>query len=793
MFIGPDGPKHAKIAIVGEKPGKDEFYAAKRGEIPKPFIGASGKELNSILLAAGIHRSQVYITNAVKNITHLDNPTPAEIQAEQLSLYRELMDMPNLSVIVPMGAVALTSLTNFQLDSIGSYRGSIIPSFIRTKMVPTYHPAFYMRGEWRFKNIVKFDMTRAVEESYSKTLNLPRRDYCVAESRSDLDLIWEDLSSKHTEVISFDIETTQRRYIECIGFSKNPKLGYVIPFTKRNRSNYWENPADEAYAWRTVRAILNQQRVKYLAKNGLFDCWHLWRHGIYVPMAGGFDVEYMHRVRAPDLPHDLGFLVSIYTREPYYKDESGSWKTQERAVTDDQFFIYNAKDAACTLEVFWELYSDMKDLGMMEYYEKEVHPQWYPVMDMRIRGMHIDVEALRKVRTKLADNMARVRDSITEKLGWLPNTQSSLDMTKLYSQLGISYKKTSKGAAKRDKEAIFDYASKYPNHRELLYSIADLNRQLTQFNGFTNIGLDELHYYHPALTITKTNTGRLAGKQADEGGPQPQNIPKPLRIIVIPDNPETDEISNADLKGAEAMLLAWFTQDPLLVQGFLQKKDIHRIRAAIIFRDWTSTELPPDDLLASIKKVCDKCAALGETECNHSERYLGKQSGHAMAYKEGPRRFCQELRKQGIFLDEKTALKIREKVVTPSIKQWHLDVENALRRSPYLKAPLGRPREFYGILDEDMIRKALSWLCQSTVGQITNQAMIKMAEGLKHFEGARLLTQTHDSLTVTHRKKDRGGIAELFEEAFNCPLKIHGRDLIIPIDITHGPNWGDLK
>lgn len=58
---------------------------------------------------------------------------------------------------------------------------------------------------------------------------------------------------------------------------------------------------------------------------------------------------------------------------------------------------------------------------------------------------------------------------------------------------------------------------------------------------------------------------------------------------------------------------------------------------------------------------------------------------------------------------------------------------------------------------------------------------------------ARLLTQTHDSLTVTHKKKDRAAVEDLFQDAFYCPMKIHGKDLLIPIDITHGPNWGDLK
>jgi uracil-DNA glycosylase family 4 len=787
MYVGPAGPRHAKIAIVGEKGGREE---ARLGQ---PFVGPTGREVNELLLKSGINRSAVYLTNTVKNFDNFDTPTTAQIQAEQLSLYRELSRMPNLSVIIPMGAVALASLSNFQLDSITSYRGSILKSFIGTKMVPTFHPAFYMRGEWRFKPIVKFDVARALEESYDKEVKLPKRAYCIAETRQDLDAIWHELSTR-VEYISFDIELMRGRYIECIAFSKTPDVAYCIPLTNGRRQNYWENTHDEVYAWRTITAILNQPRVKYIAKNGLFDCWHLWRHGVPTLMESGYDVEYMHRLRAPDLPHDLGFLVSIYTREPYYKDESGSWKEQDRTVTDEQFYIYNCKDAACTLEVFHELYDDMKSNGQLEYYKEEVHSQWAAVMDMRCRGIHVDVQALRDVRTKLTDKISSLRANILSSVGWIPNTQSSLDMTKFYDQLGIRYTKTSKGAAKRDKEILFTYAARYPNHRGVLMDIGELNRTLTQLNGFTNMGLDEEEFYHPALTINKTATGRLAGKQADEGGPQIQNIPKSLRKIFIPDNPEQDELSNADLKGAEAMLLAWFTQDPLLVQGFLRKKDIHRIRACVIFRNWTSTELPPDDLLAGIKLVCSKCESNGDKECNHSERYLGKQSGHAMAYLEGVRRFCTELRKQGIFIDENLAKQIRAKVITPHIHQWHGNVETALRIRPWLETPLGRKREFYGLLDQDLLRKALSWLCQATVGQIASRAMSKMHLKLPLIDPtARLLTQTHDSVTITHKRKVRDAVKDLYHEAFYEPMVIGGRELIIPIDITHGPNWGELK
>lgn len=785
MYVGPEGPKNATLAIVAEKPGRDEV------KLGRPLVGATGREVNDLLLKIGINRSSVYLTNAVKNVNNFDTPTRPEIEAEQLGLYKELAALPNLACVVAMGGVALQALSNFHLDKILAYRGSILPSFIGTKMIPTLHPTFYMRGEWRFKPVVRFDLQRALEESYTKTIDLPKRQYYIAETLEDLRAIRHELTTR-VEYISFDIELMKGRYIECIAFSKDPGVAYCIPITNGKRKPYWENINDERQAWETIHSILNQERVKYIAKNGLFDCWHLWRHGIPTLMAGGYDVEYLHRLRAPNMPHDLGFIVSVYTREPYYKDESGSWDLQDRSVTDEQFYIYNCKDAACTLDAFYPLTEDMKECGQFKHYEEEVHPQWYPVMDMRIRGLHVDVAKLREVRERLHAEITATQQLISSRVGWLPNTKSPLDMIKLYNQLGINFEKTAKNRPKMDKEIMFTYAAKYPAHRDILLGITGLNAVRTLQSGFTNIGLDEQNHYHPSLTLNKTKTGRLASKGADEGGPQIQNIPSSLRSIVIPDNPETDELTNADLQGAEAMLLAWFTQDPLLVGGFQKKKDIHRIRGCIIFKGWASLELPPDDMLATIHKVCDKCKGIVDS-CNHSERYLAKKSGHAMAYREGVRRFCQELRKEGIFIDEAQAKQIKARVVSKFITQWHIDVESGLRHSPWLETPLGRRREFYGILDEEMLREALAWYCQATVGQITNRAMIRMYDKLpKIHPTARLITQTHDSITTTHRLQDRSAIEELYHDAFHQKMTIHGRELVIPIDIKHGPNWGEL-
>src|SRR5262245_55661292 len=56
-----EGPKRAAMMLVGEQPGDYEDVASK------PFVGPAGKIMDRALEDAGIDRSQVYVTNAVKH------------------------------------------------------------------------------------------------------------------------------------------------------------------------------------------------------------------------------------------------------------------------------------------------------------------------------------------------------------------------------------------------------------------------------------------------------------------------------------------------------------------------------------------------------------------------------------------------------------------------------------------------------------------------------------------------------------------------------------------------------
>src|SRR2546423_15356455 len=56
-----EGPKNARLMLLGEQPGDQEDLAGR------PFVGPAGRLLEGALKKAGINRNEVYITNTVKH------------------------------------------------------------------------------------------------------------------------------------------------------------------------------------------------------------------------------------------------------------------------------------------------------------------------------------------------------------------------------------------------------------------------------------------------------------------------------------------------------------------------------------------------------------------------------------------------------------------------------------------------------------------------------------------------------------------------------------------------------
>lgn len=136
-----DGNPDADIVFIGEAPGKNE------DEQGLPFVGAAGKFLNEMLAAAGMDRSDVYITNIVKyRPPNNRDPKPQEKDAFWPYLAQQL------EIIDPKAVITLGrhSMEFFLPDAkISEIHGQAVYKRVTYHngnehewlIVPLYHPA----------------------------------------------------------------------------------------------------------------------------------------------------------------------------------------------------------------------------------------------------------------------------------------------------------------------------------------------------------------------------------------------------------------------------------------------------------------------------------------------------------------------------------------------------------------------------------------------------------------------------------------------------------------------------
>src|SRR6202163_4423862 len=140
-----EGPQQARIMLVGEQPGDKEDLAGK------PFVGPAGQMLDRALEEAGIDRSKVYVTNAVKHFKFVSRgkirlhqkPNTPEIKACRQWYEREL-DAIKPDLVVAMGATAAQSVFG-KITPINKNRGRLIDLEDGIKALVTVHPSYLLR------------------------------------------------------------------------------------------------------------------------------------------------------------------------------------------------------------------------------------------------------------------------------------------------------------------------------------------------------------------------------------------------------------------------------------------------------------------------------------------------------------------------------------------------------------------------------------------------------------------------------------------------------------------------
>lgn len=330
----------SRIMLVGEAWGEEERIAGA------PFVGPSGKILNSMLRQVGINRDECYVTNVfnlqpqpkndVENLCGKKETAiqgypalrqgkyvRAEYEPELERLFREIRN-EKPALIVALGASAAWALLG--TSGIKKIRGA--PSMVAgraqreigsenpIKVLPTYHPAAVMR-EWSLRPTVIADLEKAKREAEFPELRRPRREIWIEPTLADLAEFEHYILE--SDSLSIDIETAGDQ-ITCVGFAPSIDRAIVVPFvdaTQRD-GNYWRTLEDELKAWDFVRRWCGLAK-RVVGQNFLYDIHFLWRrYGIPVPGAED-DTMLLHHALQPEMEKGLGFLATIYTDELAWK------------------------------------------------------------------------------------------------------------------------------------------------------------------------------------------------------------------------------------------------------------------------------------------------------------------------------------------------------------------------------------------------------------------------------------------------------------------------------------------
>jgi DNA polymerase len=139
-----EGPRNARVVLVGEQPGDQEDLAGH------PLVGPAGQLLDRALLLAEVDRKQLYVTNAVKHFKFVvrgkrrlhQSPKTIEIETCSQWLEHELA-LIQPSLVVALGGTAASALLK-RATPIKANRGRLL-SFGVSKLLITVHPSYLLR------------------------------------------------------------------------------------------------------------------------------------------------------------------------------------------------------------------------------------------------------------------------------------------------------------------------------------------------------------------------------------------------------------------------------------------------------------------------------------------------------------------------------------------------------------------------------------------------------------------------------------------------------------------------
>ncbi|MDD6340187.1 MAG: DNA polymerase I [Butyrivibrio sp.] len=414
------------------------------------------------------------------------------------------------------------------------------------------------------------------------------------------------------------------------------------------------------------------------------------------------------------------------------------------------------------------LVDKLKDMEMLDLYEKIEKPVMHVLRSMEIEGISVDREALKNYSEELGARIEILENRIYELAGEKFNINSPKQLGEiLFEKLNLpNGKKTKTGYS-----TAADVLEKLAGEHEVVSCILEY-RTLAKLKSTYADGLVDFiaedGRIHSTFNQTITATGRLSSTE-----PNLQNIPirlelgRKIRKVFIP-KPGYSFV-DADYSQIELRLLAHMSGDEELIRAYNEDSDIHRITASKVFKTPLEEVTPRQ---RSNAKAVNFGIVYGISSFGLS-RDLDITKQEAKQY-----------------IDEyfKTY---------PSIKAYLDRLVADAKELGYAKTVFNRRRPVPELSSGNFMQKqfgeriAMNSPLQGTAADIIKIAMINVfnrlkAEGLK----SRLILQIHDELLIETADDEIDTVKKILAEEMKGAAK-----LLVPleIDVHSAKDWYEAK
>lgn len=458
-------------------------------------------------------------------------------------------------------------------------------------------------------------------------------------------------------------------------------------------------------------------------------------------------------------------------------------KTHELTPTSlkteaEKLWVYNGTDCLITHEVLDVLLPQLDNqTGSTYAFSRELQA---PVLDMRLRGVKIDLERKNRLVSDYREQIAQLETDIEriviDGLGFYGfNWRSNPSLMELfYGRLQIPIIKK-KGRPTVNREALEKMES-YFIARPIISHLIAL-REIAKKIGVLTTEIDRDGRMRTSYSIGGTSTGRFSSTFSEFGtGTNLQNIEEELRAIFIAD--EGMKMAYLDEPQGESRVVGAIEWNLFHDGAYLdacESSDLHTTVAKLC---WPGLPWTGDN-------KTDRKIAEQPFYRHFDYRFMCKKIGHGTNYFGKPYTLSRQAK-----IDQRAIEDFQPKYFSafPAHSMWHAWVREQLHSYGVLTTLTGRRRHFFGRRDDDStFREAVAYDPQGSLADILNRGMLAVWRANR----CQLLMQIHDAILIQYPESQEDDvIAQVLSDLTQSVELKHNRTLTLIPDVMTGWNWG---